>query len=216
MQSSDPLDRFHPACRNWFRRRFGEPTLPQARAWPAIQQGRHTLIAAPTGSGKTLAAFYAAINGLIEQAVEQRLADGVHILYVSPLKALGNDIHRNLELPLAGIAEQLHLCTGVSVAIRTAVRTGDTPASERRKMAKTPPHILVTTPESLYLLLTSGSGRTMLASASTLIVDEIHALLGGKRGAHLALSIERLQQLCLTHGHGTAATYWPFCHAKTR
>lgn len=200
MESNPILEQFHPACGNWFHSQFGEPTGAQAQAWPAIQQGRHTLISAPTGSGKTLAAFYAAINGLVEKGVQNRLNDGVHILYVSPLKALSNDIHRNLELPLDGIAEHLHLVGEAPVDIRVAVRTGDTPANERQKMAKNPPHILVTTPESLYLLLTSASGRNMLASVSTLIVDEIHAMLGDKRGSHLALSIERLQHLCLNNG----------------
>ena len=189
------LANFHPACRNWFRARFGEPTAAQVRAWPAIQAGRHTLISAPTGSGKTLAAFYAAIDSLVQRGLRGELSDGVRILYVSPLKALGNDIHRNLELPLDGIAEHLHLAGEPPVDITAAVRTGDTPANERQKMAKNPPHILVTTPESLYLLLTSASGRAMLASVSTLIVDEIHAMLGDKRGSHLALSIERLGHL---------------------
>jgi len=190
-----PLDSFHPACQNWFRASFGEPTPAQARAWPAIQAGRHTLISAPTGSGKTLAAFYAAIDEMLQKGVRNQLEDGVHILYVSPLKALSNDIQRNLELPLDGIAEHMHLLGQAPVDIRAAVRTGDTPANERQKMAKNPPHILVTTPESLYLLLTSASGRAMLANVSTLIVDEIHAMLGDKRGAHLALSIERLEHL---------------------
>lgn len=194
------LANFHPASRSWFEAQFGAPTPAQAQAWPAIQSGRHTLISAPTGSGKTLAAFYAAIDSLLQKGLNRQLTDGVHILYVSPLKALSNDIHKNLEIPLDGIAEQLHL-SGVSrVDIRVAVRTGDTPASERQKMARRPPHILVTTPESLYLLLTSASGRAMLASVSTLIVDEIHALLGDKRGSHLALSMERLQNLILTNG----------------
>ncbi len=193
------LSSFHPACQNWFKSQFGEPTAAQAQAWPTIQAGRHTLICAPTGSGKTLAAFYAAIDCLIQNGVNGRLHEGVQVLYVSPLKALSNDIHKNLELPLDGIAEQLHLCGEIPVDIRIAVRTGDTPASARQKMARTPPHILVTTPESLYLLLTSASGRAMLASVSSLIVDEIHALLGDKRGSHLALSVERLQQLVQTH-----------------
>lgn len=193
------LAQFHPACQSWFRSRFGEPTAAQSRAWPAIKAGRHTLISAPTGSGKTLAAFYAAIDTLVQRDLNQQLGDGVQILYVSPLKALSNDIHKNLEQPLDGIAEHLHLCGEHPVDIRVAVRSGDTPASERQKMAKKPPHILVTTPESLYLLLTSASGRAMLASVSTLIVDEIHAMLGDKRGAHLALSIERLQHLVLGH-----------------
>lgn len=190
-----PLSHFHPACQNWFRARFGAPTEAQTQAWPAIQAGRHTLISAPTGSGKTLAAFYAAIDDLVHKGLANQLEAGVQVLYVSPLKALSNDIQKNLEQPLDGIAEHLHLAGLPPVDIRVAVRTGDTPASERQKMAKKPPHILVTTPESLYLLLTSASGRAMLAGVSTLIVDEIHAMLGDKRGAHLALSVERLARL---------------------
>ncbi|MCY3566563.1 MAG: DEAD/DEAH box helicase [Gammaproteobacteria bacterium] len=184
------LEGFHPACRRWFEEQFTAPTPAQADAWAAIRRGSHTLIAAPTGSGKTLAAFYAGLDRLVSQGDE--LGAGVQILYVSPLKALNNDIHRNLQIPLAGIAE---LRGDSAPEIRIAVRTGDTPADQRRKMAAHPPHILVTTPESLYLLLTSASGRAMLASVSTLIVDEIHAILGDKRGSHLALSIERLEEL---------------------
>ena len=184
------LEGFHPACRRWFEAQFKAPTPAQADAWAAIRRGSHTLIAAPTGSGKTLAAFYAGLDRLVSQG--DALSSGVQILYVSPLKALNNDIHRNLQIPLAGIAE---LRGDAAPEIRIAVRTGDTPAAERRKMAAHPPHILVTTPESLYLLLTSASGRAMLASVSTLIVDEIHAMLGDKRGSHLALSIERLEDL---------------------
>ena len=184
------LEGFHPACRRWFEEQFTAPTPAQADAWAAIRRGSHTLIAAPTGSGKTLAAFYAGLDRLVSQGDE--LGAGVQILYVSPLKALNNDIHRNLQIPLAGIAE---LRGDSAPEIRIAVRTGDTPADQRRKMAAHPPHILVTTPESLYLLLTSASGRAMLASVSTLIVDEIHAMLGDKRGSHLALSIERLEEL---------------------
>lgn len=194
-----PLSRFHPACQNWFHAQFGEPTGAQSQAWPAIQDGRHTLISAPTGSGKTLAAFYAAIDDLVKKGLENKLEEGVQVLYVSPLKALSNDIRKNLEQPLDGIAEHLHLAGLPPVNIRVAVRTGDTPANERQKMAKNPPHILVTTPESLYLLLTSASGRAMLASVSTLIIDEIHALLGDKRGSHLALSVERLARLTAAH-----------------
>jgi len=190
-----PLSRFHPVCQQWFTARFTAPTDAQSQAWPAIQDGKHTLISAPTGSGKTLAAFYAAINELVEKGLNGQLGNGVQVLYVSPLKALSNDIQKNLETPLDGIAEQLHLACLPPVDIRVGVRTGDTPANERQKMAKRPPHILVTTPESLYLLLTSNSGRAMLASVSTLIVDEIHALLGDKRGSHLALSVERLAHL---------------------
>ena len=184
------LEEFHPACRRWFAAQFAAPTRAQADAWAAIRRGSHTLIAAPTGSGKTLAAFYAGLDRLVRQG--DTPGSGVQILYVSPLKALNNDIHRNLLVPLAGIAE---LRPDSAPEIRIAVRTGDTPAAERRKMAAHPPHILVTTPESLYLLLTSASGRGMLAAVSTLIVDEIHAMLGDKRGSHLALSIERLEDL---------------------
>ncbi len=202
MTLPDPLEQFHSACRDWFRQQFSEPTEAQAKAWAFIRQGHHTLISAPTGSGKTLAAFFAAIDTLVAQGVADCLNDGVHILYVSPLKALSNDIHRNLELPLSGIADQLQFNGLAPLEIKVAVRTGDTPTSERQRMAKTPPHILVTTPESLYLLLTSASGRNMLASVSTLIVDEIHAMLADKRGSHLALSIERLQQLSQTSGDG--------------
>lgn len=191
------LKSFHRACRNWFESEFGQPTPAQVEAWQSIKAGRHTLISAPTGSGKTLAAFYAAIDVLIQQGLNRQLSDGVQILYVSPLKALSNDIQKNLESPLDGIAEHLHLVGETPVNIRTAVRSGDTSAGERQKMAKKPPHILVTTPESLYLLLTSASGRAMLAGVSTLIIDEIHALLGDKRGSHLSLSIERLQRLIL-------------------
>ena len=190
-----PLSLFNSACRDWFQNQFGQPTSSQTEAWPAIQQGRHTLIAAPTGSGKTLAAFYAVIDALIERGQKQPLPNGVQVVYVSPLKALSNDIYRNLEVPLNGIAEQLHREGNPPVDIRVAVRTGDTPQNERQKMAKNPPHILVTTPESLYLLLTSASGRSMLSTARTLIIDEIHALLGDKRGSHLALSVERLDAL---------------------
>ena len=190
------LEGFHPACRQWFEGEFAAPTAAQGDAWAAIRRGSHTLIAAPTGSGKTLAAFYAGLDQLVQRSdgagAGAGAGAGVQILYVSPLKALNNDIHRNLQVPLAGIAA---LLGEAEPGIRIAVRTGDTPADERRKMAQRPPHILVTTPESLYLLLTSASGRAMLASVSTLIIDEIHAMLGDKRGAHLALSIERLEAL---------------------
>ena len=190
---------FHPACRRWFEREFAAPTSTQLDAWAAIRRGGHTLIAAPTGSGKTLAAFYAGLDGLVRRG--DQLGPGVQILYVSPLKALNNDIHRNLQVPLAGIAELLgDADPGPGPRIRIAVRTGDTPTDERRKMAARPPHILVTTPESLYLLLTSASGRAMLAQVETLILDEIHAMLGDKRGSHLALSIERLEALVAAAG----------------
>jgi len=187
---------FHPAVAQWFASAFSAPTQPQLAAWPAIQSGEHALIAAPTGSGKTLAAFLAAIDSLVRQGIEGRLNDAIQVVYVSPLKALSNDVQRNLELPLAGINEQLVKLGLPDLAIRAQVRTGDTPQSERTAMRKHPPHILVTTPESLYLLLTSDSGREMLASTRTVIVDEIHAVAATKRGAHLALSLERLAALC--------------------
>ncbi len=189
------LEPFHPSCREWFRDRFGEPTATQARAWAAIRAGRHTLIAAPTGSGKTLAAFFAVIDALVRDGLAGGSAPGARVVYVSPLKALGNDIHRNLQLPLSGIAERLERAGGPRPEISVAVRTGDTTAAERRRMVASPPHILVTTPESLYLLLTSAGGRAMLGAVSVLIVDEVHAVLGDKRGSHLALSVERLERL---------------------
>ncbi|HZR01637.1 MAG TPA: DEAD/DEAH box helicase, partial [Burkholderiales bacterium] len=194
----DVLDRFHPAVGRWFRRTYAAPTPPQVDAWPLIQSGRHVLIAAPTGSGKTLAAFLAAIDALIRLGVRAQLRDETRVVYVSPLKALSNDIHKNLEEPLAGIREDLVALGYTDVEIRTLVRTGDTPQADRSRMRRRPPHILVTTPESLYILLTSDSGREMLSSTRTVIVDEIHALAPNKRGAHLALSLERLEQLAGT------------------
>ncbi|MGH8718778.1 MAG: DEAD/DEAH box helicase, partial [Burkholderiales bacterium] len=186
---------FHPAVTAWFDKSFAAPTEPQRLAWPAIQRGQNVLIAAPTGSGKTLSAFLAAINDLIERGLKAPLPDETAVVYVSPLKALSNDIQRNLEAPLAGIRDALLTQRFPDVQVRTLVRTGDTPQKERAQMRKRPPHIVVTTPESLYILLTSESGRAMLASARTVIVDEIHALAKDKRGAHLALSLERLDAL---------------------
>ncbi|HEX4584241.1 MAG TPA: DEAD/DEAH box helicase [Burkholderiaceae bacterium] len=189
------LDLFHPATRAWFASAFAAPTAAQLEAWPAIKAGRHALVAAPTGSGKTLAAFLAAIDALVRDGIEQELPDETRVVYVSPLKALSNDIQRNLEAPLAGIRAELERLGLPDVHIRTLVRTGDTPQSEREAMRRRPPHIVVTTPESLYILLTSRSGRRMLATTRTVIVDEIHALAPNKRGAHLALSLERLEAL---------------------
>jgi len=186
---------FHPAVAAWFSRTFDAPTPAQAQAWPAIQSGQPVLVAAPTGSGKTFAAFLAAIDKLVKEGIAQGLPDETRILYVSPLKALSNDIQRNLEAPLRGIRGELAAQELPDVEIRTMVRTGDTPPSERARMRRTAPHIVVTTPESLYILLTSTSGRQMLATCRTVIVDEIHAIAGNKRGAHLALSLERLQAL---------------------
>ncbi|HSS78127.1 MAG TPA: DEAD/DEAH box helicase [Thermoanaerobaculia bacterium] len=194
-----PITDFHPAVAAWFSKRFGVATVPQARAWPEIRAGRHTLIAAPTGSGKTLAAFLSAIDDLVRQALLNGgpggLPDETEVVYVSPLKALSNDIEKNLWEPLAGIRAELAAMGLPDVEIRTSVRTGDTPASMRTAMVKRPPHILVTTPESLFILLTSDGGRRMLSTVRTVIVDEIHAVADDKRGSHLSLSIERLEAL---------------------
>jgi len=193
------LEIFHPAVARWFAKSFPGATSPQEKAWPAIKERRNTLIAAPTGSGKTLAAFLAAIDDLVRLGVDGKLDDTTHVVYVSPLKALSNDIQRNLQIPLAGIQEELAALGLPEVNIRTFVRTGDTPAGERTAMTKRPPHIVVTTPESLYILLTSEGGRRMLETTRTIILDEIHAVVGDKRGSHLALSIERLEQLVRQH-----------------
>ena len=191
----DILESFHPAVAAWFRSAFAAPTRAQLEAWPAIRGGRHTLVAAPTGSGKTLAAFLAAIDELVREGVRQPLADQTYVVYVSPLKALANDIERNLRAPLTGIRAELAHLGLPDVEIRTFVRTGDTPQAERSGMRKRAPHIVVTTPESFYILLTSASGRKMLATTRSVIVDEIHAVAPNKRGAHLALSLERLAAL---------------------
>ncbi|WP_458717616.1 DEAD/DEAH box helicase [Pseudomonas gregormendelii] len=189
---------FHPAVSAWFRNTFATVTAAQARAWPLIRQRRSTLIAAPTGSGKTLTAFLAVIDDLVHRGLETPggLPDETLVVYVSPLKALSNDIRINLQNPLAGITEQLQLMGLPALQITTAVRTGDTAQKDRAAMRRSPPHILVTTPESLYVLLGSDSGRQMLGSTRTVIVDEIHAIAASKRGSHLALSLERLQALC--------------------
>ena len=183
------LQDFHPTIRRWFEARLGEPSPPQAEGWPAIRAGRHTLIAAPTGSGKTLAAFLWAIDELVRQG--EALGDATRVLYVSPLKALGNDVQKNLQAPLAELRE----LDGSLPEVRALVRSGDTLPAARAAMRKRPPHILVTTPESLYILLTSDGGRSLLRTVRTVIVDEIHAVSGDKRGAHLALSLERLEAL---------------------
>ena len=189
------LTAFHPAVEAWFRGQFDAATPAQASAWPRIQAGNNVLIAAPTGSGKTLAAFLAAIDALVRQGVAGALPDETFVVYVSPLKALSNDIRKNLAAPLEGIRAELAACGMADVELRTLVRTGDSPQHERASMRKRPPHIVVTTPESLYVLLGSASGRAMLATTRTVIVDEIHALAGNKRGSHLALSLERLEAL---------------------
>jgi len=185
----------HPLVAEWFVRRFGTPTEPQEQGWPHILAGRTTLISAPTGSGKTLAAFLACIDRLVRKALAGDLSDRTEVLYVSPLKALGNDIQKNLEIPLGEILALANERGLLMPEIRTAVRTGDTLPPERRAMLKRPPHILVTTPESLYILLTAEKSRAILRDVETVIVDEIHAVADDKRGAHLALSLERLEAL---------------------
>src|ERR1700726_2373808 len=186
---------FHPAVQEWFEQTFGSPSEPQARGWPEIQSGRHVLISAPTGSGKTLAAFLASLDLLFREGVASELPDETQIVYVSPLKALSNDIRKNLQEPLAGIRALLQGNGAHEIDVRAEVRTGDTTPAQRKALIKKPPHILVTTPESLYLLLTSESGRGLLRTARTLILDEIHAVVDDRRGAHLALSVERLTAL---------------------
>ncbi|MGN6593230.1 MAG: DEAD/DEAH box helicase, partial [Terriglobales bacterium] len=185
----------HPAVERWFADRFGTASEPQALGWPVIAAGRDTLIAAPTGSGKTLAAFLIALDALFRQAAAGALGDETRIVYVSPLKALANDVQKNLEAPLAEIRAVAGAMGLLVPEIRVAVRSGDTLANARGAMLRRPPHILVTTPESLYILLTSAGGRKILQPARTVIVDEIHAVAGNKRGAHLALSLERLDEL---------------------
>jgi len=191
---------FHPVVDQWFRQRYTEPTPVQAQAWPLIAAGHDVLLTAPTGSGKTLAAFLACLDQLFREAVEGRLEERTAILYVSPLKALSNDVRRNLEEPLRELADAAVAAGLPAPEIRTAVRTGDTPAHERRQVGRRPPHVLVTTPESLFILLTAESSRRWLSQVRTVIVDEIHAVAGDKRGAHLALSLERLEELVRTGG----------------
>ena len=200
------LAQFDPLVREWFVSRLGKPTEPQVQGWPAIRSGRDVLISAPTGSGKTLAAFLICLDDLVRRARLSTLANETTVLYISPLKALSNDIQKNLEEPLREIYE-LAAKQGVEpAAIRTAVRTGDTKAWDRQKMLQKPPHILVTTPESLFILLTAEKSRKMLRTVRTVIVDEIHAVADDKRGSHLALSLARLEALVksepVTGGNG--------------
>jgi len=190
-----PLSGFHPSIERWFASRFPEPTEPQRRAWPVIGRSDDVLIAAPTGSGKTFAAFLSAIDSLVRQGLAGELRAETQVVYVSPLKALSNDIQKNLSEPLAEIRAMMAEQGLPDVEVRTLVRTGDTPQADRQAMVKHPPHILVTTPESLYLILTSERAREMLRTVRTVIVDEIHAVARDKRGSHLALSLARLNAL---------------------
>ena len=193
--ASGALRRFHPVVRDWFRETLGTPSDPQRQGWPAIAKGEHALILAPTGTGKTLAAFLWELNALIQEGLQAPLANSVHLLYVSPLKALNNDIQRNLEGPLAELQQRFGAAGERFPEIRVGVRTGDTPASARARMLRKSPHILITTPESLHIMLTTVRGRGMFHGVRAVIVDEIHAIAGTKRGAHLALTLERLEQL---------------------
>src|SRR6202045_227138 len=189
------LEWAHPLVHDWFVARFGTPTEPQQQGWPHILAGKTTLISAPTGSGKTLAAFLICIDRLVRKALAGDLTDRTEVLYVSPLKALSNDIQKNLETPLGEILQLAGERGMLMPEVRTAVRTGDTLAHERRAMLARPPHILVTTPESLYILLTAAKSREILKTVETVIVDEIHAVADDNRGAHLAVSLERLEAL---------------------
>src|ERR1700726_4775991 len=193
--SPTSLEWAHPLVREWFTAKFGTPTEPQEQGWPHILAQRDTLICAPTGSGKTLAAFLACIDGLVRKAIAGDLLDQTEVLYVSPLKALSNDIQKNLDAPLGEILQLAGERGYLMPEIRTAVRTGDTLMPQRRAMLARPPHILVTTPESFYILLTAAKSREILRTVGTVIVDEIHAVADDKRGTHLALSLERLDVL---------------------
>ncbi|MGA8534801.1 MAG: DEAD/DEAH box helicase [Candidatus Tumulicola sp.] len=209
------LKAFHPLVSAWFAERFGQPTEPQLQGWPLIRAGGDTLLCAPTGSGKTLAAFLTCLDGLVRRAADGKLPEETLVVYVSPLKALTNDVRKNLEVPLAEIVAIAERCDTPLAPIRTAVRTGDTTAAERQRMLRKPPHVLVTTPESLFILLTAEKSRALFGNVSTVIVDEIHAVAGSKRGSHLALTLARLDALVTQGGRrkpqriGLSATVRP-------
>ena len=191
---------FDPLTADWFRRTLGKPTAIQDAAWPAIFSGGHTLVSAPTGTGKTLSAFLVFIDRFLAEARSGTLKEQLKLIYISPLKSLAGDIRENLRRPLDGILEeerkQNPSAESTFSKLTIAIRTGDTPQKERRNMIKHPPHILITTPESLFLMLTSQSGKKILCTAQTVIIDELHALIDSKRGAHLMLSLARLDELC--------------------
>src|SRR5690242_13295759 len=195
-RAKSSLASFHPIVGKWFKEEIGSPSAPQVQGWPAIATGDDTLILAPTGTGKTLAAFLWELNQLIVDGLEQPLPNSVQILYVSPLKALNNDVQKNLEAPLGQLTQRFTDAGELFPEIRVAVRTGDTPAAARARMLRKAPHILITTPESLHIMLTTVRGRGMFSAVRAVIVDEIHAVAGTKRGVHLALTLERLERLC--------------------
>ncbi|HXT21324.1 MAG TPA: DEAD/DEAH box helicase, partial [Thermoanaerobaculia bacterium] len=227
----DPLELFHPIVRTWFERRFGTPTDVQRQAWPAIARGEHLLATAPTGSGKTLAAFLWALDRLLSGSWE---GGRVRVLYVSPLKALNNDVERNLLAPLSELTAAWSATGAIPAPVRVAVRSGDTPPADRRRMLRRPPEVLITTPESLNLLITTSAGREMLGAVATVILDEVHAVAGTKRGTHLITAVDRLVRLAgefqrvalsatvkplpriarfvggwVRHGHGETASFRP-------
>ncbi len=208
-------DNFDPLVAEWFSTRFGKPTEPQIQVWPEIAAGRDVLLSAPTGSGKTLAAFLICLDQLVRKARAGTLSDETSVVYVSPLKALSNDIHRNLEIPLSEISSMAR-AKGIPLAeIRIAVRTGDTPTWNRQQMLRQPPHVLVTTPESLFILMTADKSRRMLRTTETVIVDEIHAMADDKRGSHLALTLARLDAVATSAGWPQTAADWAFGNGPT-